>query len=139
MNEDADTPEVEMLDWQDLGTQPDYAEIDVDDAPDFAAPEAAEKTVPYPMTRRVLEGSEKSLVVEFDLPGVRASEIAVTIDGDRVEVKAVRPGQDAADAAAFTIADYDLDRTTAWAEDGVLRVRIPRAPYLRREVFVKTR
>ncbi len=140
MNED--TPEVEVdLDWQKLDTDPeapDYVDLETEEAPDFASPAAQEKTVPYPMSRRVKEGSGGALVIEFDLPGVRASEIAVTIVGSEVTVQACRPDVAEAESSTFTVPHYDLENAAAWTEDGVLRVRIPKAPEVTREVFVKT-
>lgn len=137
MKED-NTPEVE-LEWTDLGTDPDpdYVDLQADDAPTFAVPQRDEKTVPYPMSRRVLEGSEGALVVEFDLPGVRSGDITVTIENDKVEVRACRPGKDEPESSVFSVPLYDFERASAWTDAGVLRIRIPRAEFPRRDVFVR--
>jgi HSP20 family protein len=84
---------------------------------------------------RVDRGDEE-IRLDIDLPGVRADDIELTVDADRVEVRAVRrpgPSATATDSPGteqrheYRIDDpIDVDRVRADYEDGVLTVHLPR-------------
>lgn len=83
--------------------------------------------------------SNDEYIVAVDLPGIDRSTLDISIDDDRLTVKGMRAGKDAALQLAecpkgiflrtFTVpASVDRDDIKADYKDGVLRVRLLRQP-----------
>ena len=87
-----------------------------------------------------VDRSDEEVRLEIDLPGVRAHDIELTVDPDRVEVRAVRRPSPSATADTpgtemrheYRIGDpIEVDRVRADYEDGVLTVHLPRTAGVR--------
>jgi len=81
----------------------------------------------------VFEG-ERDFRVDVDLPGVRADEVQVSLEGGELSIEAMRPGDRAPDGQALRYRrsvrfdrPLDADAVTAHLEGGVLALTLPKA------------
>lgn len=83
-----------------------------------------------------VHATNDKLALELDLPGVKAQDISVEVEGDVLRIRGERKGRQA-DAGkrsgvfswAYQLPDgYDTDALQASLNDGVLTVEIPRHP-----------
>ena len=96
--------------------------------------------------------TERSVVVRVELPGVRAGDVKVTVDGDVLQVRGVRRPQGREEPVrphrmeiAFGRFErrvrlgvpFERDRVSAALEDGFLTVELPRRLPVRKTIPVR--
>ena len=94
----------------------------------------------------------KGVVVRVEIPGVRAGDVKVTVDGDLLVVRGVRRPPEREEAArphrleiAFgrferrvrIAVPFEKDRVAAELEDGFLTIELPRPLPVRRRIEVQ--
>ena len=83
-----------------------------------------------------VHATNDKLALELDLPGVKAQDISVEIEGDALRIRGERKGrhdETGKRSGVFSWAyqlpnGYDTDAMQASLEDGILTVEIPRHP-----------
>lgn len=72
--------------------------------------------------------AENEAIIAFDLPGVKPSDVEVSVVGSELTVTYLPRNAAAKKTLSYVIVDeYDGEATTAKLEHGVLELRIPRA------------
>lgn len=101
-----------MRDFGDLG----FGRFDAFDAPSFEALGDIEET-------------DDGWLFTCDMPGVRAEDIQLTLDGDVVRIHAERKtrGRTTVIDRAYTVKGVDGEKAEARCEDGVLTLRLPKS------------
>lgn len=83
-----------------------------------------------------VRATDEKLALEIDLPGVKAEDVSVEIEGDVLRIRGERKSRhDAAGKRSGTFAwayklpnGYDTEAMSASLADGVLAIEIPRHP-----------
>lgn len=80
--------------------------------------------------------TDKALVFEFEIPGVKKENIDIEIDERifRVKFKA-RNGSDVSQGIKVPNADFVIEKMTAKAEDGLLTISIPKKEQEKKEAI----
>lgn len=86
---------------------------------------ALKKVTPSPVASYAVKTDDATAVLTIDLPGVKRSDLSVTVDKTTLQIESTRDGKKSKRNYVIND-DYDPKSLTATLEDGVLKVTLQR-------------